>query len=206
MQQTNSYLRWISVAGLASALFAASACVVTSGSDDDDAGAGGDDTAGTAGTAAGAGGATAGSGGAATAGTGGAAPAYLCDAEVTTPGTPNPSCEPEDADANDCTRCIASKCCTEYKKCFASNPGDQCGFGGPNDDTGGEILCMELCAQQKLKDEGVLGDDEVFACSAQCASSTTHKSSQDCGAIGGTTSETFGCIKNNCMVECIGEP
>lgn len=208
MQQTRSYWRWLTVTGVASALFASACVVTTDDPDDDNGGASGSNTAGAAGAKAGAGGSTAGAAGAAVAGAGGSTAGtggvpYVCDDDPTAPGTPNPTCE-SSGEQSACTTCVETKCCAEYKECYGTDPGNQCGWGGPDDK--GELACMQLCAQQALIDQGVLGDDEILACSAQCTTTKEHGSTLDCTLIGGTTSAAFNCIKDSCMVECIGEP
>ncbi len=208
MQQTRSYWRWLTVTGVASALFA-SACVVTTDDPDGDAGSSGSSAAGAAGAAvAGAGGSTAGAAGAAVAGAGGSTAGtggvpYVCDDDPTAPGTPNPTCE-SSGEQSDCTTCVETKCCEEYKECYGTDPGNQCGWGGPDDK--GELACMQLCAQKALMDAGVLGEDEINGCISQCGTRKSKGSTLDCTLIGGSTSSAFTCLKDKCMVECIGEP
>src|SRR6188768_781223 len=134
MQQTKSYWRLLAVTGVVSA-FIASACVVTTDDDDGSAGAGGSGTAGASAGAPAAGTGTAGTG---TAGTGTAgSPAggagstpFQCDTgESGAPGTPN-SCVPSDS-SDPCQKCIQDSCCDLYEFCYATDPGNQCGWGGP---------------------------------------------------------------------------
>ncbi len=213
MQQTKSYLRFVALAGVVTA-FVASACVVTTSTDDDTAGASGSSTAGAAGAGAGAGGATAGAGGAITAGTGGASAGtagtdkvpYACDVSPDAPaGTAN-VCTPDADHMTDiCALCVQDKCCAQYSACFAYNPGDQCGYGGPNDD--GEITCVQKCIQDGVADSGVFDSTLVGTCGAKC---TTQKapngtSSQECGSvIGYRTSDLVDCLSTNCQTQCFG--
>jgi hypothetical protein len=226
MQQTKSYWRLVALAGVVSA-FVASACVVTTSTDDPDntAGKGGAGTAGSgtagSGTAgkggagnAGAGGSgTAGSGtaGSGTAGTGGAGKEpFQCDPDDGVfVGTPN-SCAPGD-DPDDCAKCVQAKCCTEYEACYATDPGNQCGWGGPleiNDkpNEGGEALCVQLCLQDIVAMSEVAPEDsDVATCAANCATTPSNGASKDCGSvIGLQTSDLIGCLRNECSVVCFG--
>jgi len=220
MQQTKSYWRLVAVAGVVSA-FVASACVVTTTTDDDDgsAGSGGSGTAG-AGTAgkAGAGTAGAGTAGAGTAGAGtagapagGAGPVpFQCDpAEGGAVGTPN-SCAAADPN-DDCQKCVQAKCCSEYEACYATDPGNQCGWGGPlkidgDPNEGGEALCIQLCLQKVVTDSGAAPEDsDVGTCANSCATSPGNGASKDCGSIIGLqTSDLVECLRRDCSVVCFG--
>jgi len=208
MQQTKSYWRVVAALGVVGA-FVASACVVTTS----DNGAGGDagETNTTAGsTSAGAGGAAAGS--SSTAGTGGAlaaggdAPtAYQCDTgdAGAPPGTPN-TCVPDaDHKTDSCALCVQASCCTEYSQCFATDPGNQCGWGGPND--GSEIICFQQCVKDEIANGGVDNDDTRTMCSDKCTTTTANKSTHDCGAfLGIQTQALIGCLSDHCATECLG--
>jgi len=217
MQQTKSYWRlaaFTAVAGVALA-FVGSACTVTTTSDN--GGAAGDFFAGAPGAGAataGAGGATtagasgAATAGAATAGTAGAAPTeYACDVDPgPAAGTPYPSCAPDAMHTDDiCALCIQSKCCTEFEACYAYNPGDQCGYGGPGDL--GEISCVQDCIQKGVATDGVFDEKLVGTCGAKC---TTQKapngtSTKECGqVIGYRTSDLVDCMTMNCQTPCYG--
>lgn len=223
MQQIKSYWRVVAVAGVAGA-FIASACVVTT--TDGTGGAGGtgatggtstssggtagtSSTAGTSGTSAGAtsmagtSSSTGGSGGAATGGAG--AVPFQCDPANeggAAPGTPN-TCVPDDAHKTDaCALCVQSKCCTAYADCYATDPGNQCGWGGPND--GGEIACIQECIQKATSDGGPDDADLRGMCFDSCATTKANKASQDCGLIGNQTNALFGCLSDNCATECLG--
>ena len=201
MQQTKSYWRLVAVAGVMSA-FTASACVVTSSTDDSVAGGTGDgETAGSPGTG---GGTSAGAGN--TAGTGGSGDEpFQCDTGDggAPPGTPA-DCSPDASHPNDaCALCVQAHCCTEFAECYATSPGNQCGYGGPND--GGEITCMQTCLQNGFKQTMVDDPDLRTMCEGQCATSTTNHGTMDCGdLIGVQTNALLSCLSDNCLDECIG--
>ncbi|MEI9951435.1 MAG: hypothetical protein WDO74_21280 [Pseudomonadota bacterium] len=216
MQQTKSYWRLVAVASVVSA-FVASACVVTTSTDDDD-----DDTAGTGGTAT-AGAGSGGKAGAATAGSGGSQAGsggsvggtgpvpFQCDPDDGLPvGTPN-SCTPDDP-TNDCQKCIQSKCCTEYEECYATDPGNQCGWGGPpklpsgEAYPGGEALCVQLCIQDGVKESGTEPDAELKGtCASNCATTGSNGATKECGSsIGFQTNDLIACLSDNCSKVCFG--
>jgi hypothetical protein len=212
MQQTKSYWQVVAALGLVGA-FVASACVVTTSTDGGTAGdAGAGDNTSTAGsTSAGAssGGASAGASAAGsgnTAGSGGdQAVAYQCDTGDggAPPGTPN-TCDP-DADhlTDPCALCVKAKCCTEYSQCFATDPGNQCGWGGPND--GGEIICMQQCIKDAIAAGGVDDIETRSMCNDMCVTTTAHHSTHDCGSLPGSqTNALLGCLSDNCATECLG--
>jgi hypothetical protein len=206
MQQTKSYWWLAALAGVATA-FVGAACTVTT-STDDNGGAGGAGTAGATAPGAGAGGATptAGAAGAAIAGAGGAvATPYLCDvANGGAVGTPN-VCTPAAGSEDDvCALCVQSKCCTEFSECYAYNPGNQCGYGGPNDM--GEISCVQACIQQGVIDSGGVYDSTLIGtCANECTTQTANGSSKECGpVIGQQTSDLVGCLAENCQSPCFG--
>lgn len=199
MQQTKSYWRVAAAVGVVSA-FMASACVVTSS--DDSAGGDGGETNANAGSTS-AGGASAGS--SSTAGsTSSAAADYQCDTGdggappgVAADCTSAPAQVPEA-----CASCLQTQCCTELGECYATTPGNQCGYGGPND--GGEFTCFQKCAQDGFTANGVDDDDLRTTCSNQCTTSTDHQSSHDCGLIGTQTNALIACLSDNCVTQCIG--
>jgi len=214
MQQTKSYWRFVALAGVVTA-FVASACVVTTSTDDDTAGAAGTSTAGASSAGAAGAGAGAGAGGAATAGAGGAAAGaggmaptpYQCDpADGVFVGTPN-TCAPAPGFEMDvCALCTQQKCCTEYSNCFATSPGNQCGWGGPNDQS--EAICVQNCIQTEYPKTGVYDDSLVETCAANCATTKAGGSAHDCGSIiGQQTNDLIACLGMNCQSECYtGEP
>jgi hypothetical protein len=214
MQQTKSYWRLATLATVAGAAmaFVGSACTVTTSTDN--GGSAGDFFAGAPGagatqTAGAAGASTAGAAGAAvTAGAGGAAATpYECDVSPDAPaGMPLPSCAPDASDPTDvCAVCIEASCCAQFEACYAYNPGDQCGYGGPGDM--GEISCVQQCIQDGVKTNGVFDDTLVGTCGAKC---TTQKppngsSSKECGqVIGYRTSELVDCMTAHCQTQCYG--
>jgi hypothetical protein len=225
MQQTRSYWRFLAVAGVVGALIA-SACTVTTGDDSSAGGAGGSSAAGSpaagspaagspaAGSpAAGSGTAGSSAAGSATGGasTGGSGPvSYQCDpAEGGAQGTPN-SCVP--IDANDvCQKCIQAKCCDQFEACYATDPGNQCGWGGPTmidgqPNPGGEAYCILDCLQKAVAASGTAPEDsEVLTCGAQCATTKSNGASQECGPVPGLqTSDLVDCQRANCSPECFG--
>ena len=220
MQQTKSYWRLVAVAGIVSA-FIGSACVVTTSTDDDNGGAsnGGAGGAGTAGasTAGKAGANTAGANtaGAATAGAaqggGSGSFSFQCDppGEGGAVGDAN-SCAP-DMPGNKCQECIQSKCCTEYGACYATDPGNQCGWGGPaklpNGDAydGGEALCVQLCIQEGVKMSGTEPDAELKGYCANNCSTPNDTSGAACKTtIGVETNSLILCMSDYCSPVCFG--
>jgi len=201
MQQTKSYWRVVAVAGVVGA-FVASACVVTSSTDDsagDDTGAGA--SAGATGTA---GASTSGAGSSSTAGTGTVSGAYECDPADggSLPSTPAATCVAPGVPA-DCASCLKTSCCTEVSACYATSPGNECGFGGPPS-SGGEFQCVETCLRDGFADSGVDDSDLRQACFDQCTTSTANGASQDCPGIGTQTNALIGCVSDNCLTECVG--
>jgi hypothetical protein len=204
MQQTKSYWRVLAVAGVVGA-FVASACVVTSSTDDSS----GDDTgaAAAAGATGTAGASTSGAGSSSmvgTAGTGTVLGAYECDPADggSLPSTPAASCVAAGV-AADCASCLQTSCCTEVSACYATNPGNECGFGGPPS-SGGEFLCVETCLRDGFADSGVDDSDLRQGCFDKCTTSTANGASQDCPGIGTQTNALIGCVSDNCLTECIG--
>lgn len=198
MQQTKSYWRVVAAFGVVGALVA-SACTVTTSTDDGVAGnAGETDT--TAGSSTGGASNTAGA-----PASGGDAPiAYQCDSgDAGAPPGTVADCSPDADHATDkCSICVQAHCCLEFGQCYATDPGNQCGYGGPND--GGEISCVQKCLQDGFAASGVDDADLRSMCFDQCTTSTDHKSSHDCGLIGSQTNALIGCLNDNCLVECIG--
>jgi hypothetical protein len=213
MQQTNSYWRVLGVAGVVGALVA-SACVVTTSTDDSAAGSAGTglvtSSGGNGGTSTGTGGATGGAssvsaggnslGIAGNAAAGGGSVAFACDPDGgAVLGTPS-SCVP-DSDSS-CSTCVKSHCCTEYSNCYATNPGDQCGWGGPKGE--GEISCFQACVIDSTSDGGVVDSDLLGTCAGQCGTprDSAGMSCQD--TIGQQTSDLIACLNADCSSECFG--
>jgi len=217
MQQTKSYWRVVLVAGVVSA-FVGAACTVTTSTDDGgnlgDAGdgnvAGSPGTAGAAGSghagSSAAGSSGAGTAGSATAGSGGAAATpFVCDpAEAGATGNPDANACEMVAGQNDCDKCVRSKCCTEYANCYATDPGNQCGYGGPNND--GEFFCYNSCLVDVFNKNGSIEDKDKGTCAANCATSKSLMGSQECGSVLGTaTNELIGCVVDKgCEMDCYG--
>ncbi|HKO53058.1 MAG TPA: hypothetical protein VJV79_35355 [Polyangiaceae bacterium] len=206
MQQTKAYWRFMAVAGVVGA-FIASACVVTTGTDDNYAGASGSGTAGKG--SSGAANSTAGASGAGTAGAGTAsagAPAagagqvsFQCDTgESGAPGIPN-DCSPQEP-GNECQECIQTSCCAQHEACYATSPGNQCGWGGPADGNGkGEHVCMHLCIQDGVAMGGTAPDEALIrTCGNACATPQCN------GVLGVQTSDLIACQLENCSVKCFG--
>jgi hypothetical protein len=209
MQQTKSYWRVVAVAGVVGA-FVASACVVTTSTDDGIAGAGG--TGAVAGTTSGGTTSTAGTAGvsgstgiAGTSGVGGsagsAAISYQCDpSDGKAVGTPA-SCA--DTTGMPCSVCTAAHCCAEYGACFATNPGNQCGYGGPNPGDS-EILCIQACVIAATSDGGVADDMTIGTCTNNCITPKDSAGVTCSAVIGAQTSDLVGCLSMNCQTECFG--
>jgi hypothetical protein len=99
---------------------------------------------------------------------------------------------------------VQSKCCAEFSACYATNPGNQCGWGGPNDD--GEITCIQACVQKGVEDSGGVFDAMLLgSCGATCTTEKANGSTKDCGTvIGQQTNDLVGCLNNGCQSECFG--
>ncbi len=209
MQQTKSYWRVVLVAGVVSA-FLGAACTVTTSTDDGtgDAGEGsiaGSATAGTSGsaTAGSSGSGTAGGSSAGSGGTGGTS--FICDpAAAGATGTPDMNACEMTADQTDCDKCVRTKCCTEYATCYATDPGNQCGYGGPKDN--GEFFCYQGCLVDAFTANGSITADDKGMCAANCGTSLDSMGSKDCGTVLGTaTNDLIGCISDQgCEAECYG--
>ena len=204
MQQTKSYWRMTALTAVAGVViaFVGSACTVTTTSDD--GGAAGDifATAGATNTFAGAGGADS-AGAAAIAGAAGAAKvAYECTPDDGTfVGTQNTCAPAPGSETDKCALCVQSKCCTEYGQCYGTEPGNQCGWGGKDDN--GEIVCIQTCIQTGYMQSGVYDADLVSGCASGCATNPANGSAKDCGAfIGQQTSDLVACLDMNCQGPC----
>ena len=220
MQQTKSYWRMLAVGSVVSA-FIASACVITTDDPDDDidtAGSGGQATS-SGGKASGGSTATGGSGtaGSAHAGSGGSGNApgsFECDPESEAGGPSDPvgtvplSCEPGTS-PNPCDKCVQTKCCAEYGACYATEPGNQCGYGGPlkykGEDNVGEFNCVTVCLQAAVAMSGVAPTGEDLGqCANECATSIPG-SAKDCSPVYGLqTNEVVVCQVEKCSEECFG--
>jgi hypothetical protein len=192
MQQTKSYWRMVAVAGVVGACLA-SACVVTTSTDDGLGG--GTSTAGattgtagasTVGGSAGSGGSTAiaGTGGAPAGGTGSTVVGCdMGDADAMT-GTPAANCNATAGDA--CSACLQTSCCTALEVCNGTNPNNQCAFGGPGG--AGEFSCVAACMKMAFATNGVEQPDDLPTCAGQC-------NTDACGTVIGTsTSNLIACV------------
>jgi hypothetical protein len=187
----------------------------TSGSGTSGSGTSGSGTSGSGGTNMAAGsnnGGAAGKAGSSSAGTSGApAPVpFQCDPSDGIPvGTPN-DCTPT-SPSDVCQSCIQAKCCAEYAACYAIDPGNQCGWGGPAKvdgiaNYGGEIACIQACLIATVAESGTApGSQQVSACASHCATSSNNGATKECGSvIGAQTSNLVGCLLNSCSTVCFG--
>ena len=203
MQQTLSYWRVVAAGGLLSA-FLASACVVTSTTDGNTAGSSnsgaGSSSAGAPAVAGGgnsSGAPSAGSSGAPAANAGGTAVAFECEPASGNPvGTPN-SCVPPKGTENACNTCIQMHCCKEFSECYAVEPGNQCGWGGP--DSGGEFSCVKACLEDNVQKGNVTDAAALGTCAPPCAT-------KKCNAtlIGTQTNDLIACVNDACQMPCFG--
>jgi hypothetical protein len=211
MQQTKSYWRLVAVASVVSA-FVASACVVTTSTDDNDTGgsggsgakAGSSTTGGS--TTTGGGSTTGGSSANGGSGTAGSGESFVCDDPLSDGGAKGDasSCEPSDS-TDECQVCIQQKCCAEYGACYATDPGNQCGYGGPAmvngaPNEGGELLCMHECLKKRVADSMISAtESDILTCANECPT-------EKCGGatVGFQTSDVIGCMNTNCSMACWG--
>ena len=175
----------------------------TGGTTGGSAGAG---TGGSTGGSSGTGGSTGGSGGS-TSGTGGSAgtePTPSCDS--TDMGTPWQDCAPGDANKDDpCALCIQHSCCEQSKNCYATDPYNVCGWGGPLMDDpmladyagAGEIGCITTCLSEYVTENEVCDTDGIDGCTSMCQTAM-------CSLVGSATSALFDCMQRDCSSECFG--
>jgi len=197
--------KYVAVFGFVAGALSVS-CTVTTDDDTGGSGTGGttggtSTTGGTGGTTGGTGGST---GGSATSGTGGTdagtggAPTASCDSD--TMGTPYADCEPQDA-GDDCEACMQASCCEETKNCYATEPYNVCGWGGPTPDDSsqapaGEISCYRFCLADYVTANGVCDADGIDQCAAMCATPSCD------GLVGTATSDLAACMQTNCSEKC----
>jgi len=110
-------------------------------------------------------------------------------------GTPYPNCEPVDSD-DECELCIQESCCEESKGCWALNPANVCGWGGPSENSS-EIGCYTDCIAEWVGDNAACGSAAHQACVTQCQT-------EECGEIGDATWALAVCMNDNCADECFG--
>jgi hypothetical protein len=165
-------------------------------------GAAGADTGGssaTGGSTSGSGGSTSGSGG-----SGAVDTSPTCDGD--TMGTPYPDCDPSEENKDDpCALCIQSSCCEQSKNCYALEPYNVCGWGGPlmDDPTlgdyagAGEIGCITTCLSEYVAENEVCDTDGIDGCTTMCQTAM-------CSLVGSATSDLFTCMQDSCASECFG--
>jgi len=211
MQQTKSYWRLVAVAGVVSA-FVASACVVTTDDPGDSKGGSGGSGATAGSSTSGGSSSTVGSsaaGSSAHAGSGtagsGTDDSVTCDDQTSAGGAPGEgsSCEPADA-TDECQVCIQKNCCEEYGACYATNPNNQCGYGGPlvnnKYQEGGELFCMHECLKDAVAKSMISATEEdIRTCAGKCTTDMC-----DTSSVGFQTSDIIGCMNSNCTMECWG--
>jgi hypothetical protein len=178
----------------------------TGGTTGGSAGSGGATTGGSAG--AGTGGSASGSGGTggSTSGSGGSGvdTSPTCDGD--TMGTPYPDCDPGEANKDDpCALCIQHSCCEESKNCYATEPYNVCGWGGPSMDDpmladyagAGEIGCITTCLAEYVTENEVCDTDGIDGCTSMCQTPM-------CSLVGSATSDLFTCMQDKCASSCFG--
>ncbi len=155
-------------------------------------------SAGTGGSASGSGGSTSGSGGS------GVDTSPTCDGN--TMGTPYPDCDPGEANKDDpCALCIQHSCCEESKNCYATDPYNVCGWGGPSMDDpmladyagAGEIGCITTCLAEYVTENEVCDTDGIDGCTSMCQTPM-------CTLVGSATSDLFTCMQDKCAQSCFG--
>jgi hypothetical protein len=157
--------------------------------------------AGTGGTTGG----TSGSGGT-TGGTGGDEATPMCD--PLEGSTPWPDCKPTPGSTDavhDCEVCVQEHCCEESMNCYATDPYNVCGWGGPDapsdasmpDYSGaGEIGCYTACVADYVAENEVCDQEGIDSCIAMCVTPM-------CGTVpGDATNALATCINENCPSKC----
>ena len=131
-------------------------------------------------------------GGSATGGSGGMDTDPECDPDMDElVNTPYPDCMA--TAGNPCEACIEANCCAESRVCYGYDPGNVCGWGGPDGD--GEITCYIACAQDYVDANGVFDDDGIDECTTECTTAM-------CGQIGNATQDLAICLQENCEEAC----
>jgi hypothetical protein len=117
-------------------------------------------------------------------------------------GTPS-SCVPAVGTENECNTCIQTSCCEKYSECYAFEPGNQCGWGGPQN--GGEFLCVKACLEDNVQHgSGVSDETALGTCANSCATTIANGGSKECMVLGVQTSDLVGCVNDNCQMKCFG--
>ncbi len=113
-----------------------------------------------------------------------------------------PNCEPTNLDDPDpCESCIQDHCCEESMACYGFDPGNVCGWGGP--ETGqyagfGEIGCYVQCLSEYVTANELCDSDGLNECESACATDMCG------GLLGNQTSDLASCLHVNCSSECFG--
>jgi hypothetical protein len=97
-----------------------------------------------------------------------------------------------------CLTCLtkSANCCTEIAACYATDPNNECGYGGPPDNPGEtEYLCFQSCVLDVATENGGFYDDDD---EATCAASCTR-----CGTISNETNDVITCMHLKCEAECL---
>ena len=123
----------------------------------------------------------------------------MCDASL---GTPADSCNLDTsslpAAQAKCVNCLKSKpaCCTAMAACYATNPNNECGYGGPPNNPGEtEYLCYQSCVlDAAAMNGGILEDAAEEACVNGCTR---------CSLISNETNDIIACMKDECAADCM---
>ncbi|HEX6274740.1 MAG TPA: hypothetical protein VFZ53_16980 [Polyangiaceae bacterium] len=206
---------WLGLVGIS----LATGCVVESDDDDDTGGEAGESGGGTSsGGSSGRGGSSTGgsaTGGSATGGsaTGGSSTGGTSTGGSATGGTggdinTDPECDPDEGDldntpypnctataGNECEECIERSCCAISRVCYGYDPGNVCGWGGPDGE--GEIACYIDCIATYYEENAVYDEDGRDLCTGMCTT-------QMCGLVGNVTQDMVECVDMNCEPECYG--
>jgi hypothetical protein len=105
---------------------------------------------------------------------------------------------------NTCSTCTAAHCCTEFANCYATAPGNQCGYGGPTGDGSGEIACIQACIIASTSDGGVLDDSTIETCASGCVTPKDSNNVNCSATIGAQTNDLVACLHDSCSTECFG--
>jgi hypothetical protein len=108
------------------------------------------------------------------------------------------------ATGNACTVCTFTNCKTECGDCFATSPGNQCGYGGPTGDNSGEFACIQKCVIDATSDGGVPDDTTVGTCTNNCITPKDSSGKACSAVIGAQTSDFVGCLRQFCQQDCFG--
>jgi len=220
-------LQWTMAMGTVATM--ATACVVTSGDDDDSPFDGGESGSSTTagktsteggeggttatggktsggssagGTAGGSAGGTAGSGTGGTAGSSAGGTGYvpgLCEGEMPEP-TMLPSCAPAANDEGQtCKICLKAQCCTEWKTCYGDTPTSACGWG-KTESADGQWDCIENCYLDGLADATDL-DKLQQDCADSCLNQCEGEEA-DMGFITSITLDLSICANDKCKDAC----